>query len=413
MRVRVLGTGGFLNAGLRGNAFLVDGRLLVETPPDIVASLGAAGARAGAIEEIFISHAHGDHVFGAPFLLFNAWKERGGGKGPRIVASRAVFERVLELAALAIRPGHPYVAWIRDACGFVEAAPGAGFSFGPYEAECYPMFHELPTLGLGLRERGGLLFQYLPDTRWDERVGDYLALGARLAVCDLNGTGGDRSVHMGAEDLEGRLDAIVPAGTRLLGTHLSGPMEAGRGRVEFAREGMAFRIGADGVVGADGADMAATLPDGALIRGARIEDAPVIARQRAAMFVDMGSKDLGDVERMRVAAEREIARGLEDGSYRAWLAEAGGAVVAGGGVIMAPFQPTPTDPALRRAWIVNVYVAPGWRGRGLAHALMRAMVAWCREQGFGAVSLHASEAGRPIYEELGFARTNEMRLSFG
>ncbi|MBN1241252.1 MAG: GNAT family N-acetyltransferase [Spirochaetales bacterium] len=410
MRVRVLGTGGFLNSGLRGNAFLVDGRLLVETPPDIVASLGAAGARAGAIEELFISHAHGDHVFGAPFLLFNAWKERGGGKGPRIVAARATRERILELAALAIRPGHPYVAWIRDECESVEAAPGTGFSFGPYEAECYPMFHELPTLGLGLRERGGLLFQYLPDTRWDERVGAYLSLGARLAVCDLNGTGGDRSVHMGAEDLEERLDELVPAGTRLLGTHLSGPMEARRGRVEFAREGMTFRIAADGVVGAD---MAAPLPDGALIREALVADAELIARQRAAMFVDMGSKDLEDVERMRVAAEREIARGLKDGSYRAWLAEAGGEVVAGGGVIVAPFQPTPTDPALRRAWIVNVYVAPEWRARGFAHALMRVMVAWCREQGFGAVSLHASEAGRPIYEELGFSRTNEMRLALG
>ncbi len=410
MRVRVLGTGGFLNAGLRGNAFLVDGRLLVETPPDVVASLGAAGARAGAIEEIFISHAHGDHVFGAPFLLFNAWKERSGGKGPRIAASRDVRERILELAALAIRPGHPYVAWIRDACEFVEAAPDAAFAFGPYGAECYPMFHELPTLGLGLRERGGLLFQYLPDTRWDERVGEYLSLGARLAVCDLNGTGGDRSVHMGAEDIEGRLDAIVPAGTRLLGTHLSGPMVARRGRVEFAREGMGFRIDSSGVVGEDGEH---PLPDGVTIREAGTGDAAAIAAQRAAMFVDMGSKDPDAVERMRVAAEREIARGLEDGSYRAWLAEAGGSVVAGGGVITAPFQPTPSDPAPRRAWIVNVYVVPAWRGRGLAHALMSVMVSWCRERGFGAVSLHASDAGRPIYEELGFARTNEMRLALG
>lgn len=410
MRVRVLGTGGFLNAGLRGNAFLVDGRLLVETPPDIVASLGAAGVRAGAVDEVFISHAHGDHVFGAPFLLFNAWKERGGGKGPRLVAARAVRERVLELAALAIRPGHPYVAWIRDACEFVEAGTETAFDFGPYAAECYPMFHDLPTLGLGLREGGELLFQYLPDTRWDGRVGEYLALGARLAVCDVNGTGGDRSVHMGVEDLEGRLDALVPPGTRVLGTHLSAPMGERRGRVGFAREGMAFRVGSGGVALGDGAW---PLPEGVALREARPGDAATIAAQRAAMFVDMGTLEPGAAASLREATRVELERSLADGAYRGWLAEAGGRMVGGGGVILCRSQPRPGDLSVERAEIVNVYVEPEWRGRGLAHALMRAMVAWCRERGFGAVSLHASEAGRSVYEELGFARTNEMRLTFG
>mgnify|MGYP003548309000 CR=1 FL=1 len=37
----------------------------------------------------------------------------------------------------------------------------------------------------------------------------------------------------------------------------------------------------------------------------------------------------------------------------------------------------------------------------------------CRESGVTAVSLHASDAGRPLYESLGFVATNEMRLSLG
>ena len=37
-------------------------------------------------------------------------------------------------------------------------------------------------------------------------------------------------------------------------------------------------------------------------------------------------------------------------------------------------------------------------------------VAWCREQGYKTVSLHASEDGRHLYEALGFKPTNEMRL---
>jgi hypothetical protein len=38
------------------------------------------------------------------------------------------------------------------------------------------------------------------------------------------------------------------------------------------------------------------------------------------------------------------------------------------------------------------------------------MIAWCREQGYKTVALHASDEGRPLYESLGFQPTNEMRL---
>ena len=36
------------------------------------------------------------------------------------------------------------------------------------------------------------------------------------------------------------------------------------------------------------------------------------------------------------------------------------------------------------------------------------LLAWCRRRGVARVTLHASEAGRPLYERLGFERTTEM-----
>jgi predicted GNAT family acetyltransferase len=57
-----------------------------------------------------------------------------------------------------------------------------------------------------------------------------------------------------------------------------------------------------------------------------------------------------------------------------------------------------------------MYTDPDHRRRGLAKSIIEAMTCWCREQGFGWVSLHASDAGRHIYENLGFKPTNEMRL---
>ena len=43
-------------------------------------------------------------------------------------------------------------------------------------------------------------------------------------------------------------------------------------------------------------------------------------------------------------------------------------------------------------------------------ALMRTLIDWCRAEGFNSVNLHASVDGRPLYEQLGFEATNEMRL---
>ena len=41
---------------------------------------------------------------------------------------------------------------------------------------------------------------------------------------------------------------------------------------------------------------------------------------------------------------------------------------------------------------------------------MVAVIAWCRDEGLRSLSLHASDFGRALYEELGFRPTNEMRL---
>ncbi|MBI1739681.1 MAG: GNAT family N-acetyltransferase, partial [Candidatus Koribacter versatilis] len=64
----------------------------------------------------------------------------------------------------------------------------------------------------------------------------------------------------------------------------------------------------------------------------------------------------------------------------------------------------------RRALIINVYTEPEVRQHGLARQLMLLMIQWLREQGLYSVVLHASDAGRHLYETLGFVPTNEMRL---
>lgn len=57
---------------------------------------------------------------------------------------------------------------------------------------------------------------------------------------------------------------------------------------------------------------------------------------------------------------------------------------------------------------MNVYTYPAFRRRGLAEALVRAAVIWCRDNDISAVTLHFSDDGRQLYERMGFALHNEM-----
>ncbi len=105
------------------------------------------------------------------------------------------------------------------------------------------------------------------------------------------------------------------------------------------------------------------------------------------------------------------------GDYLAWVAEDDGsppAPIGGAGVQLRPIVPRPgagaDDLELGpEAIILNVYVEPDWRRRGVGEALMHAVMAALAARGIRRIVLHASKDGRRLYERLGFVATNEMR----
>jgi GNAT superfamily N-acetyltransferase len=146
------------------------------------------------------------------------------------------------------------------------------------------------------------------------------------------------------------------------------------------------------------------------IRRATVEDAPVIARHRAAMFRDMGDVSGDDVARLERASFVFLRQMMAEKRYLGWLAERQGEVVAGCGLIISQLLPRPgAIDGGAHALIVNVYCEPEHRRRGLARALMAALLDWSKRERIANVVLHASRDGRPLYESLGFVQTNEMR----
>jgi GNAT superfamily N-acetyltransferase len=147
------------------------------------------------------------------------------------------------------------------------------------------------------------------------------------------------------------------------------------------------------------------------IRPATADDIPEILRQRRTMYEDMGHKDPEALARMVSTSEKFLLKALPEGMFRGWIAQAGEKIAGGGAVHVTPWPSHTYDGECRRATILNVYTYPEFRRRGIATRLMNTMIAWCRDEGFAQVYLHASPDGRALYEKLGFEPTTEMRLT--
>ncbi len=149
------------------------------------------------------------------------------------------------------------------------------------------------------------------------------------------------------------------------------------------------------------------------IREAMLFDLVHVLRQRRRMFEDMGYRDPAALDAMEASSKTYFESAIGDGSYRGWLAETDdGEIVAGGGIVISRWPGLTSAPEPRRATILNMYTERVVRRRGIARTLMTNMMRWLREQGFHNVSLHASQFGRPLYEDLGFRPTNELRFEF-
>lgn len=146
-------------------------------------------------------------------------------------------------------------------------------------------------------------------------------------------------------------------------------------------------------------------------RVATAADAEVIADHRRSMFAEMGHGNEEGLQRMVDSFVPWVRERLTDGRYVGWLFVGDDEqVVAGAGVWLMDYPPHWRDPQALRAYLTNFYVAPQVRNRGLAFALLRTAVEEARRHNIKVVSLHASNAGRPIYERSGFEATNEMML---
>lgn len=243
-RLIFLGSGDAFSAGGSHQACYLlqraEGALLLDCGPGVLGSLNRHGLSAAPIDTVLISHFHGDHIGGLPFLFLHFTYVEERSKPLRIVGPPGVEARVGQLFramyADAASTPLPY------ALQFIEAVPGAAFSLDGIRVEAFAVPHlEYPqSYGYDIRF-GNRKVVYSGDTGWTEELPARSA-GADLFICECSFFETRLETHLDypriAENL-GRFGA-----RRMVLTHLGREVLERRGEIalELASDGLSVAL---------------------------------------------------------------------------------------------------------------------------------------------------------------------------
>lgn len=147
---------------------------------------------------------------------------------------------------------------------------------------------------------------------------------------------------------------------------------------------------------------------------ATIEDIDVLTETRVEVL--RAANQLSEQADMSVVKEQSYyyyKKALADGTHTAYLVFDGDCFAGAGGISFYQVMPTYHNPSGRKAYIMNMYTAPGYRRRGIAYHTLDLLVQEAKDRGITAISLEATEMGRPLYEKYGFVNMkDEMELLF-
>lgn len=140
------------------------------------------------------------------------------------------------------------------------------------------------------------------------------------------------------------------------------------------------------------------------IRQATTDDLALVSERRRRFVAEVrGDPDIVDDPAFTAATEAFVRDQHGTGAMITWLAEVDGLVSGLTSLLLRSTPPQPGDPRSLAGYAINVWVEPACRGRGLARALMDRCLAEAATLGVKEVELIATDAGRPLYESLGFA----------
>jgi ribonuclease BN (tRNA processing enzyme) len=221
MKLMIAGSGDAFGSGGRLNTcFLLEtakATLLVDCGASAMQALKQQDVDPNRIDAIVLSHLHGDHFGGLPFLLLDA-QFLSRREQPLLIAgppgTRARLDALLEV----FFPKSTGSKW-RFAWRVEEIAVGIETDLLGHALTTAEVIHQSGAPSTALRfSDGEKVFAYSGDTEWTEALGP-IAANADLFICECYGYAGKIAGHLTWEILKSRLADL--GAKRTMVTHMN------------------------------------------------------------------------------------------------------------------------------------------------------------------------------------------------
>jgi ribonuclease BN (tRNA processing enzyme) len=244
VRVTFLGSGDAFGSGGRMNAcFLLESsrsRYLIDCGATSPTAMRSRGVDPNEIEAILVSHLHGDHFGGIPFLLLDAQFVNKRTAPLTIAGPRGTGKR-LEHAMEVLFPGAS-VFTDRFELDLLELEPGRTSGVHGLTVTPFLVSHPSGAPPLALRiECDGKVIAYTGDTEWTDSLIE-AGRDADLLIAEAYRYDEEVAHHLDYRTLSEHVDEINAK--RLVVTHMGEEMLARRGSLEceFAEDGLSIEL---------------------------------------------------------------------------------------------------------------------------------------------------------------------------
>ena len=143
-------------------------------------------------------------------------------------------------------------------------------------------------------------------------------------------------------------------------------------------------------------------------RKATINDLAVLTETRIEVLRAANRlKDNVDMSEVRRQSEEYYIYALNNDTHVAYLVYDKEKIIGTGGISYFQVMPTYHNPTGRKAYIMNMYTNPEYRRKGIALKTLDLLVEDAKAKGITAISLEATDMGKPLYEKYGFIKMND------
>ncbi|MFG1191014.1 MBL fold metallo-hydrolase [Xanthobacter flavus] len=243
MKLKVVGCGDAFGSGGRGNSCYhveTDGHVAtLDFGASSLVQMHRFGIDSSGFHQVFISHLHGDHFAGLPFLLLDGQFVHRRTTPLTIIGPPGTKVR-LGAAMEVLFPKMATNDWRFD-FEVKEVEPGSTSRHGPLTLTTAQVIHASGAPSTALRITDGKrTLAFSGDTEWTDALLP-IADGADLFICECFAFAGSPHGHMAYETIAAKRVAL--GAKHILLTHMGDEMWARRGEVDQTH----FTVAEDGL----------------------------------------------------------------------------------------------------------------------------------------------------------------------